>query len=90
MSTKPSRIITATLDSKTAGKFRKEFESEAVVSDPDYLWGQTTFRGTRVLASTLFEYLAEGQTIDDFLADFPTDRERVVHLLTEIREMLTP
>lgn len=90
MSTKPGKQITATLDSKAAGKFRKEFESEAVVNDPDYLWGQTTFRGTRILASTLFEYLAEGQTIDDFLADFPSDREKVVQLLIEIREMLTP
>ena len=90
MSTKPGRSATATLESKAAGKFRKEFESEAVVNDPDYLWGQTTFSGTRVLASTLFEYLAEGQTIDDFLADFPTDREKVVLLLTEISEMLTP
>jgi len=90
MSTKPGRQITATLDGKTAGKFRKEFESGAVINDPDYLWGQTTFRGTRILASTLFEYLAEGQTIDDFLADFPTDREKVIQLLMEIREMLTP
>ncbi|MEP7340181.1 MAG: DUF433 domain-containing protein [Acidobacteriota bacterium] len=90
MSTKPGRQITATLDNKAASKFRKEFESEAVVNDPDYLWGQTTFCGTRILASTLFEYLAEGQTIDDFLADFPTDREKVIQLLMEVREMLTP
>ena len=90
MITKPSRLATATLDSKPASKFKREFESEAVINHPDYLWGQTTFRGTRVLASTLFEYLAEGQTMDDFLADFPTDREQVVRLLKEIKEMLTP
>lgn len=90
MSTKPGRSATATFDNKAAGKFRKEFESEAVANDPDYLWGQTTFRGTRIIASTLFEYLAEGKTIDDFQANFPTDREKVVQLLMEIREMLTP
>ncbi len=90
MSTKPGRLKSITLDSKIAGKFKREFESEAVVNDPDYLWGQTTFRGTRTLASTLFEYLAEGKTIDDFIADFPTDREKVVQLLMEIRELLTP
>lgn len=70
--------------------FVREFESEAVVNDPDYLWGQTTFSGTRVLASTLFEYLAEGKTIDDFLADFPMERKKAVQLLLDIKGLLTP
>ncbi|MEK7830711.1 MAG: DUF433 domain-containing protein [Acidobacteriota bacterium] len=90
MSTKAGRQTYATLDSSIGDKFRREFASEAVVNHPDYLWGQTTFRGTRTLASTLFEYLAEGQTIDAFLADFPAEREKVVQLLNEIKEMLTP
>ena len=70
--------------------FAKELRTNAVVNDPDYLWGQTTFRGSRVLAATLFEYLAEGKTIDDFQEDFPTDRQQIVALLLDIREMLTP
>ena len=70
--------------------FAKEFRTSAVVNDPDYLWGQTIFRGSRVLASTLFEYLADGKTIEDFLEDFPTDRKQVVALLLDIRGMLTP
>lgn len=70
--------------------FAKELRTSAVVNDPDYLWGQTTFSGSRVLASTLFEYLAEGKTIEDFLEDFPTDRKQVVALLLDIRGMLTP
>jgi len=73
-----------------AGKFERQFESDAVVNNPDYLWGQTTFRGTRILASTLFEYLADGKTIDDFIEDFPTDREIIVQLLEDIRGMLIP
>lgn len=90
MSTKPRRLASTILNGEIAGKFKRELASEAVVNDPDYLWGQTTFRGTRTLASTLFEYLAEGKTIDDFIADFPTDREKVVQLLIEIKELLTP
>ena len=70
--------------------FTKYFCSEAVVNDPEYLWGQTTFRNSRVLASTLFEYLAEGKTIDDFLEDFPTERKVVVELLTDVSAMMTP
>ncbi len=90
MSTKPAIQVYAEPDGGFSDKFRREFESEAVVNHPDYLWGQTTFRGSRVLASTLFEYLAEGQTIDDFLKDFPTDREKIIQLLNEIKEMFTP
>ena len=88
-STSPIQV-SPTPGSRSAVNFKKMFESESVVNDPDYVWGQTTFRGTRILASTVFEYLADGKTIDDFLADFPADREKVVQLLTEIREMLTP
>ena len=76
--------------SLSAPAFTKLFSSEAIVNDPDYLWGQTTFRNSRVLASTLFEYLAEGKTIDDFLTDFPTQRESVLELLQDMQDMLTP
>lgn len=75
---------------RSVPEFSKELRTNAITNDPDYLWGQTTFRGSRVLASTLFEYLAEGKTIDDFLADFPTDRAQVVTLLLDLRETLTP
>ena len=34
--------------------------------------GQPVIRGTRVLVRTLLASLAEGATIDDILADFPT------------------
>lgn len=65
-------------------------KSQVLANDPEMVWGQTTFKGTRVLAATLFEYLAAGQTLDDFLEDFPMDRELCVTLLREIQELLTP
>jgi uncharacterized protein (DUF433 family) len=44
--------------------------------------GTPVFAGTRVPVQTLFEYLEAGDTIDDFLAGFPTvTREQVVVLL---------
>lgn len=40
------------------------------------------FPGTRVPVQTLLDYLEAGDTIDDFLAGFPTvTRERVVAFL---------
>ena len=43
-----------------------------VRSDPRILGGTLTFRGTRVKAQTLLDYLDAGDTMEDFLEDFPT------------------
>jgi len=42
-----------------------------VVSDPEVLWGTPVFHGTRVPAEALFDYLEAGETLDNFLRDFP-------------------
>ena len=34
--------------------------------------GVAVFRGTRVPVQTLFDYLEGGETLEDFLAGFPT------------------
>lgn len=41
-------------------------------SDPEIVSGAVVFKGTRVQVSALFEYLAGGDTLDEFLLDFPT------------------
>jgi uncharacterized protein (DUF433 family) len=44
--------------------------------------GTPVFRGTRVPAQTLIEYLAAGETIDDFLEGFPSvTRDQVIAFL---------
>ena len=43
-----------------------------VVKDPEILGGIAVFRGTRVPFQTLLDYLEGGQTLDEFLEDFPT------------------
>lgn len=44
--------------------------------------GVAVFAGTRVPISSLFEYLEAGDTLDDFLRDFPTvSKEMAVRLL---------
>ncbi len=48
--------------------------------------GAPVFRGTRVLAQTLIEYLEAGDSIDDFLDGFPSvTREQVVAFLQETK-----
>jgi uncharacterized protein (DUF433 family) len=43
-----------------------------IVKDPDILGGAPVFRGTRVPFQALLDYLEGGQTLDEFLDDFPT------------------
>ena len=43
-----------------------------IVRDADILGGQPVFAGTRVLVSTLFDYLKANHALGDFLDDFPT------------------
>lgn len=43
-----------------------------ITKDPDVLGGTPVFRGTRVPFQALLDYLEGGQTLDEFLDDFPT------------------
>lgn len=45
---------------------------DLIVRDPDILGGTPVFRGTRVPFQALLDYIEGGQTIDEFLDDFPT------------------
>ena len=43
-----------------------------ITIDPDIVGGTPVFRGTRVPVQTLFDYIADGCTLDEFLDNFPT------------------
>ena len=61
-----------------------------VQTDPEILGGTPVFRGTRVPAKNLLDYLAAGDSLDQFLDDFPTvKREQVVAALELARDLLT-
>jgi uncharacterized protein (DUF433 family) len=45
-----------------------------VHSDPDILSGTPVFVGTRVPVQSLFDYLEGGDTLDEFLRQFPSVR----------------
>ena len=49
-----------------------------IIKDPEILGGMPVFRGTRVPAQNLIDYLATGETIDAFLDDFPTVTQKQV------------
>ena len=61
-----------------------------VTSSPDILSGTLVFAGTRVPVQALIDYLEGGETIDEFLAGFPTvKREQVVAFLEEAAARMT-
>jgi uncharacterized protein (DUF433 family) len=43
-----------------------------VHSDPELMGGTLVFRGTRVPAPTLLDYLDDGYSIDEFIEMFPS------------------
>ena len=58
-------------------------ERLVVHADPEIMSGVPVFLGTRVPVQTLFDYLMDGCSIDEFLENFPTvSREQVITLLT--------
>ena len=53
------------------------------------LGGTPVFTGTRVPVRTLFDYLEEGETLDEFIDDFPAvSKEQAVKVLEKMKEAL--
>jgi uncharacterized protein (DUF433 family) len=46
--------------------------TDVIHTDPDILSGTPVFVGTRVPAQSLFDYLEGGDTLDEFLRQFPS------------------
>ena len=64
-------------------------EKPLVTKSKDILSGMPVFYGTRVPVQNLIDYLTTGETIDEFLDDFPTvSREQAVQFLETAGETL--
>lgn len=57
-----------------------------IIKDPDILGGEPVFRGTRVPFKILIEYLEGGDTLDQFLEQYPSvTRELAIAAIEEAR-----
>jgi uncharacterized protein (DUF433 family) len=64
-------------------------EKPIVVVDPEIMNGTPCFAGTRVPARALIDYLESGDSLDDFLEDFPTvSRQQAIAFLEEASERM--
>jgi uncharacterized protein (DUF433 family) len=62
--------------------------SQSVVKiDPEIMSGAPCFVGTRVPIQNLIDYFEGGDSIDEFLEDFPTvSRQQVISFLEEAKQ----
>ncbi|MEZ4669954.1 MAG: DUF433 domain-containing protein [Anaerolineae bacterium] len=64
-------------------------QESVVQQSPDILGGALVFAGTRVPVRNLIDYLTAGDSIDDFLDDFPSvSREQVIQVLQSAEQAL--
>lgn len=66
--------------------------SDLITIDPEILGGAPVFRGTRVPVKTLFEYIEDNYTLEQFLECFPTVSRELAKKVLERSEtaLLTP
>ena len=58
--------------------------------DPETMGGTPVFTGTRVPVQALFDYIETGETLDEFLENFPSvKKEYAVEVLEMARKTLT-
>jgi uncharacterized protein (DUF433 family) len=60
--------------------------SELITVDPEILEGTPVFKGTRVPVKTLFEYLENNYTLEEFLECFPSVTREMAHRVLESSE----
>jgi uncharacterized protein (DUF433 family) len=63
--------------------------NDLVTVDPEILGGTPVFKGTRVPVKTLFDYLEDDYTLEEFLECFPSvTREMACRLLERSEAVL--
>ena len=62
---------------------------DVITSDPDVQGGAVVFSGTRVPLKNLIDYLEAGDSLEEFLYDFPSvTREQAVAVLELAQQAL--
>lgn len=61
----------------------------AITRDPEIHSGAPVFTGTRIAVKVLFDYLADGQSVDAFVKHYPSvSRDQAVAALEEVEHLL--
>ena len=66
-----------------------DIDHNLVEIDPEKLGGTPVFRGTRVPIQNLYDSLESGESVEQFLEQYPTvSREQLIAVLEESKERL--
>ena len=67
-----------------------ELKLKVIQQSPEIMGGTPVFENTRVPIQTLFDYLEAGDTIDEFIEDFPTViKTQVIEVMEYIRKQIS-
>lgn len=61
----------------------------AINIDPETMGGTPVFTGTRVPVQALFDYIETGETLDEFLENFPSVKDLVIKVLKMAAKSIT-
>jgi uncharacterized protein (DUF433 family) len=71
------------------GGFSLATSQSVIIRDPEILSGEPVFRGTRVPFQTLLDYLEGGDTLDEFLEQYPgVSRGQAIAALEEAKALM--
>jgi uncharacterized protein (DUF433 family) len=75
-------VIPSLTPSHKNGNYHQMYSRDLITIDPEILGGTPVFKGTRVSVKTLFEYIEDDYTLEEFLECFPSvTREMACRLL---------
>ncbi len=60
--------------------------NDLITVDPDILAGEPVFKGTRVPVKSLFDYLEQDYTIEEFIECFPSVTKEMARAVLERSE----
>ncbi len=64
-------------------------QADVISRDREILGGTPVLAGTRVPVQTLLDYLEGGQSLQEFLDDFPTvGRDQAIAVLEQLKRLL--
>jgi uncharacterized protein (DUF433 family) len=61
----------------------------AINIDPETMGGTPVFSGTRVTIQSLFDYIETGETIEEFLENFPSvSHDQAIEVLEKVKSKI--
>lgn len=71
-------------------KSQKLIAMKIINVDAEIMGGTPVFAGTRVPVKILFEYLESGETVEEFIDNFPSvNRQQVTGLMELVQRMIS-